>query len=75
MICFCGKTALYRASTQGFCKEHREHAVKGMTYMVHKLDNLTIGIDQAKNDKDADLKAQAKRSSFNKTRKPKNRNL
>jgi hypothetical protein len=75
MICFCGKTALYRASTQGFCKEHREHAVKGMTYMQHKRDIATNGIDQFRADINAALKEQAKRSSFSRTRKPKNRNL
>jgi len=75
MICFCGKTALYRASTQGFCKEHREHAVKGMTYMQHKRDNLTIGLDQAKNDKDADLRMRDQKSTLNKRRKSKHRNL
>jgi hypothetical protein len=75
MICFCGKTALYRALTQGFCKEHREHAVKGMTYVQYQRNNRTIGLDQQRADSDAVLKERVRRDKLNKRRKPKNRTL
>jgi hypothetical protein len=38
MICYCGKTALYRVHTQGFCKEHHADALVGARAIVRAED-------------------------------------